>query len=469
VIPIDLVVMGTIVTMDRDDRLVSDGAVAVQGTRIVAVGAAPAIRSQYSASRTIGGHDHVVIPGLIDCHNHLAQSLVRDRGFEDLPGIYRLYIPAEQAMTDGEVAVAARVGIAQLLRSGTTTVAETTATMTHEPVIAQAVMESGIRCAMARGQGDRKSHLAGSYAQVAEKSHFIDDAARLRADLEASEVFLKKWQTAGQGRLKPWLHAGSIATASDRRFLELNALAARYDTGVMVHINRDREEIELSMALFGERPIEHLQSIGALSSNLLAIHAMLCTDREIRMLANAAVKVAHAPLACVDLLSAATKVVTMQVAGVVIGLATDTISYDMFRVLGHAHAMHNQATGLALYDPIAFTTRTALAMATRDAARALLWDDNIGSIEVGKCADLAVLRTNKLRLAPYDDLVGALVRHAVSEDVDTVIVDGRVVVEGGMVLALDERKLLDDAARTYAKLGRELKPRRYRSSPPSVT
>jgi 5-methylthioadenosine/S-adenosylhomocysteine deaminase len=460
VTPVDLLAAGTLVTMDGDDRIVADGAVAILGNRIVAIGHASDIQSHYAAARTIGGRNHIVIPGLIDCHNHLAQSLVRDHSHEDLPGIYRLYIPAEQAMTPEEAGVAARVGIAQLLRSGTTTVAETTATSAHEPVIAATVMESGIRCAMARGQGDRRTHHAGSYAQVADKSHFTDDLGRLRADLDDSEAFLRRWQ--GTSRLKPWLHAGSIATASEKRFLELNALATRYGTGVMTHINRDREEIELSMALFGERPIEHLHRIGALWTGLLAIHAMLCTDREIALLAGAGVKVAHAPLACVDLLSAATKVVGMLSAGVSVGLATDTISYDMFRVLNTAHTMHNQAVGLPLYDPLALTARTAFAMATRIAARALRWEDCIGSIEVGKCADLAILRGQKLRLTPYDDVVGALVRHGVSEDVQTVVVDGEIVVDDGKILTFDEDKLLEDAARLYSKLGRELKPRRYR-------
>lgn len=447
--------------MDREDRIIGEGAIVVQDGRIVAIGSATDIRANYTASRYFGSLKHVVIPGLIDCHNHLAQSLVRDHSFEELPGVYRLYIPAELAMTEEEVGIAARVGIAQLLRSGATTVAETTSTAEHEPIIAQAVMESGIRCAMARGQGDRKSRLAGSYVQATEKSSFVDDPGRLSADLEASDTFIRKWQSASKSRLKPWLHAGSVVTASDRRFLELRALAVRHGTGIMTHINRDREEIELSMSLFGERPIEHLHRIGALGPGLLAIHAMLCTDREIRMLADADAKVAHAPLACADLLSAVTRIIAMREAGIAVGLGSDTINYDMFRVIAAAHLMHNQAAGIPLYDPLAFTTKIALSMATRDAARALLWEDSIGSLEVGKCADLAVLRGAKLRLSPYNDVIGALVRHAVGEDIDTVIVDGQVVVDGGKVLTLDEDMLMEEATRIYARLGRVLKPRRY--------
>ena len=118
------------------------------------------------AENALGGPHRFVIPGLIDCHNHLAQALVRDYALEDLPNIYRIYIPAEMAMDADDARVSAQVGIAQLLRSGATTVAETTCTPEHEDSITQTVMETGIRCAMARGTGDRATELASNYAQI---------------------------------------------------------------------------------------------------------------------------------------------------------------------------------------------------------------------------------------------------------------------------------------------------------------
>jgi 5-methylthioadenosine/S-adenosylhomocysteine deaminase len=153
----DLVIEGIVVTMADDRRVIRDGAVAVQGDRIVAVDDAGAIRERYEAKRTMGGKRRIVIPGLIDCHNHLAQPLVREYALEDYPNIYRVYIPCEMAMDPDDAAVSARFGIAQLLRAGVTTVAETTCTAEHEEPIARTVMETGIRCAMARGIGDRGS------------------------------------------------------------------------------------------------------------------------------------------------------------------------------------------------------------------------------------------------------------------------------------------------------------------------
>lgn len=460
--PVDLLIEGTVITMDPQRRVIRDGAVAVHGDRILAIGEAGELRARYEPQRKLGGERRMVIPGLIDCHNHLAQALVREWALEDLPNIYRVYIPAEMVMDAHDAEVSASVGIAQLLRAGATTVAETTCTPEHEEPIAATVMRSGIRCAMARGLGDRTSRLASNYEQIDDQSSYQDDPGALREDLEITEAFLRRWQTEGEGRLRPWIHNLGVPSCSDERYLATRELAARYDTGVMTHINRDREEIELSVSLFGERPIEHLNAIGALGGRFLAIHAMLTTDREIRMLADAGVAVAHAPIVCTDIVSAVTKVVSMRVAGVTVGLGCDTVINDLFKVMRHAFVMQTQATGIPLYDPQSFTTEDAMAMATIDAARALGWDDEIGSLEPGKAADVVVVDANNTRLSPAYEPPSTLVRYATGSDVESVVVAGQVVVDGGRVLTLDESALIDEALALGDKLGEALAPRRYR-------
>jgi cytosine/adenosine deaminase-related metal-dependent hydrolase len=256
----DLVIEGTVITMDPARRVIRDGAVAVKGDRIAAVDDADTVRARFDSNRTLGGSRRIVLPGLIDCHNHLAQALVREYALEDYPNIYRVYIPCEMAMDQHDADVSARFGVSQLLRAGVTTVAETTCTLEHEEPIAQAVMETGIRCAMARGLGDRTSKLASNYDQIDERSSFQDDPGALREDLATTEEWLTRWGAEGEGRLRPYIHNLGLPSCSDERFLATQDLAARHDTGVMCHINRDREEIELIFSLFGERPIEHLHS-----------------------------------------------------------------------------------------------------------------------------------------------------------------------------------------------------------------
>ena len=196
---VDLLIEGTVITMDPGRRVIRDGAVAVRGDRIVAVDAADGIRARYEPERTLGGARRIVLPGLIDCHNHLAQALVREYALEDYPNIYRVYIPCEMAMDQHDADVSARFGISQLLRAGVTTVAETTCTAEHEEPIARAVMDTGIRCAMARGLGDRTSRLASNYDQIDERSSFQDDPGALREDLATTEEWLARWAVDGRG------------------------------------------------------------------------------------------------------------------------------------------------------------------------------------------------------------------------------------------------------------------------------
>ncbi|HJO72445.1 MAG: amidohydrolase family protein [Rhodospirillales bacterium] len=459
---VDFLIDGTVITMDGGDRVIRDGAVAVKGERIAAVGKAAELRERYEAKRILGGPRHYVTPGLIDCHNHLAQGFVREFGLEDLPNIYRICIPAEIAMSGDDARVSADVMISQLLRAGVTTLAETTCTVAHEGPIADAVMESGIRCAMARGQGDRKGHLAGNYDQVDGRSSKEDDPKKLADDLAACEAFIKTWQQKGEGRLRPWIHTGTVVACSDDRFVQAKDLADRFGTGLMTHINRDREEIEYSAAVNGVRPLEHLQRLGVLGPNFLAIHAMLTTDREIKALAEAAAKVAHSPLACNIIVSAITNVTAMRSAGVTVGLGCDTIVNDLWRIMGYAFTMHTQGTGIPLYDPLSFTTEDAFAMATRDAARALSWDEEIGSLEAGKQADIAVIDGDNVRLSPSHNPIAVLVQYAVGTDVESVLVAGRLVVDGGEVTTIDQSSLLEEATALSGRLADVLEPRRYR-------
>lgn len=459
---VDFLITGTVVTMDDAGRIIDDGAVAIRGERIVAVGPAGELKARFAAKRVLGGHRHFVIPGLVDCHNHLGQALVREFGHEDLPNIHRVCIPAEAAMSADDARVSADVAITQLLRAGVTTVAETTGTVAHEEAIAAAVMDAGIRCAMARGKGDRTAHLAGNYDQIEGTSWKKDDPQRLADDLAACEAFIKTWQEKGQGRLRPWIHTGTVLGASDARFVQAKDLADRYGTGLMTHIDRDREEIEFSMAINGCRPLEHLYQLGVLAPNFLAIHAMLATDREVRLLAETGATVAHSPLASTIIVSAVTRVTAMRAAGVTVGLGCDTVVNDLWRVMDAAFTMHTQNAGIPFYDPYAFTTADAMRMATRDGALALGLGDEIGSLEVGKRADIAVVDGDNVRLAPAHDPVAVLVHFAMASDVRSVLVDGRLVVDDGRVLTIEQQGLVEAASEVSGRLAQVMGPRRYR-------
>ncbi len=457
----DFVVTGTVITADPERRVFLDGAVAVTGSKIVAVGPRAEVEAAHAPSRRLGGPRDLVIPGLIDTHNHMAQALVRGMAFEDLPNITRVYIPAEDVLGDDGIRTSSRVTMANLLRAGVTTTTDTTGTPEHEEAVGETALEMGIRCALAVGQRDRASRLASNYEQIEGRSEYRDDPA-VRADNVAHiDDFLARWAARGGGRVRPYIHAPSVGSVSDEMFGAALDMAERHDTAMMTHINRDREEIELCVSLFGRRPIEHLARIGVLGPRFLAIHAMLTTARETQMLAEAGAKLAHAPVVCTDIVSAVTDVVGMRAAGVTVGLGCDTVINDVLAVARIAYLMHGQAAGIPLYDPVGFTTEDAFDMATIDGARALRWEHEIGSLEVGKAADLVVLDGENPRLSPRHNPVGAILRYGAGTDTKTVLVDGALVVDGGRVLAVDEAALLDEADEVAQRVRRHLLERRY--------
>ena len=457
----DFVATGTVITADPERRVFLDGAVAVAGSRIVAVGPRTEVEAAYPASQRLGGPRDLVMPGLIDTHNHMAQALVRGMAFEDLPNITRIYIPAEDVLGDDGIRTSTRVTMANLLRAGVTTTTDTTCTPDHEDAVGETALEMGIRCALAVGQRDRTSRLASNYEQIEGRSEYRDDPA-VRADNVAHiDDFCTRWAARGEGRVRPYIHAPSVGSVSDEMFGAARDLAERHDTAMMTHINRDREEIELSVSLFGRRPLEHLSHLGVLGPRFLAIHAMLTTAREAQMMAQSGAMLTHAPVVCTDIVSAVTDVVGMRAAGVTVGLGCDTVINDILAVARIAYMMHGQAAGIPLYDPVGFTTEDAFDMATIDGARALLWDHEIGSLEVGKAADLAVIDGENPRLSPRHNPVGSIVRYAAGTDVKSVLVNGSLVVDDGRVLTVDEAALLDEADKVAQRMRADLADRRY--------
>jgi 5-methylthioadenosine/S-adenosylhomocysteine deaminase len=457
----DFLVRGTVITVDPERRVYLDGAVAVADGRIVAVGHRGDIEAGYESPVRLGGPRDLVIPGMIDCHNHMAQALVRGMAAEDYPNISRIYIPAEDILGLDGIRTSARVTMANLLRAGVTTTTDTTGTPEHEDVVGETALEMGIRCALAVGKRDRTSRLASNYEQIDHRSDYHDDPRLMAENVSHLDEFLTRWSERGNGLVRPYIHAPSVPSVSDDMFLAAKELAERHDTGMMTHINRDREEIELSVSLFGRRPIEHLAHIGALGPRFLAIHAMLTTAREIEQLAEAGSSLAHAPVVCTDIVSAVTDVVAMRAAGISVGLGCDTVINDILKVMRIAFFMHGQAAGITRYDPYAFSTEDAFDMGTIDAARALLWDHEIGSLEPGKAADVVVLGGENLRLFPRYHPVGSLVRYGTGTDVNSVLVNGRLVVDEGRVLTVDEADLLDEAEEIAGRMHDHLVDRRY--------
>jgi 5-methylthioadenosine/S-adenosylhomocysteine deaminase len=278
-----------------------------------------------------------------------------------------------------------------------------------------------------------------------------------------TETYLNRFPPSGKGRITAGVSANSVVEFSPHYIGLAYELAVRQGTRLQIHANRDREEIEFCLAAYGRRPIEQLAEIGVLGPETVLAHAMLATEREIRLMGEARCNVAHSAVECVNILNAVPNVRMMRELGVNVALGGDNAANDMFRGMHAAWVIHTAMRGIANYDPEYLTAEDILAMATIDAARLLGLDHTIGSIETGKQADIVVLDGADPHLFPVQALIPELVRHASRGDVRYVLVAGQVVRDPGGVRTMDLTELAARADRHAPRLRAIAAAGRYRA------
>lgn len=460
--PADLAVIGRILTMNGAREIIPDGAVIVAGSDIVAVGPRAPLLAAHAPRRILGDARSIVMPGLIDAHTHCTQCFVRSLVVGELPPIPRIYNPAQRALSPAQAAATVRLIAAQLLRSGVTTLCEGTLNRGHEDAILEALEAVGIRCVVARGMPDQDAHHASLYAQISDRSWVKARQGEAEADLARTEELLRRFPNHGRGLIRAAVNASGLPGFSESYFRGAVALAQAHRTTLHVHIARDREEVELALAVWGRRPIERLADLGALNERLVAVHAVLASEAEIRLLAESGAGVAHAPIECVANLNAVPNIPQFHRAGIPIALGCDVQANDLFVTMRAAWLLHNAMWGLPRYDPDALSAGQLLAMATCESARVLHCDDRIGSLEPGKAADITVLDGGAPHLMAMQDLVIELVRFASRAEVKYVLVDGRPLLENGLHTTIDLERLYAEAEAGAEHVRGAVAGRRYR-------
>jgi 5-methylthioadenosine/S-adenosylhomocysteine deaminase len=457
----DTIVSGTVVTMGGARRVITDGAVAIRGGSIVAVGPAAAIGAAFTAAEQHGGPDAIVLPGFLDCHTHATQTLLRGLIAGELPMIYRLYLPADMALTPEEAHVAAKLCAVQLARSGVTTVCdfETNVSDEHEDAVLAALRAVGVRCHFLRSRGDQEMHHAALYSQIGDRSWRRQRIGEAEKDLARTAALIARHAD------DPYVFVGvcpsGLTGFSDDYFRQAHALAVEKDARLHVHAARDREEVEFSLAVFGCRPIERLAELGVIDERLVVVHGMLASANEIALLGAARANLAHSAVEVANILARVPDIAMMRRLGVTVGLGCDNAVNDMFIVMHSAWLMHTVTRGIAGYDPDVMNEADVLAMATSEAAAALGLGARLGSIDPGKVADLVILDSAAPHLWPVQDLMPELVRAGSRAEVRTVLVGGRAIVEDGEVISVDVGALRAEAAEIARKLDALVAPRRY--------
>lgn len=444
---------GCLLTMDRERRILRDAVLAVKDGRIAAVGKANSL--EVRAARTIDASGKLVLPGLIDGHNHPIHYL--SKGIcDDIP-VQRRWRertwPYEAALTREEVKLSALGTFAEMLRHGTTCFNDPGTF--HPDAVAEAAAEIGIRGVVSHLAWDVRDDTAPQY----------DDTTA--SALEKGEAVIRKWHGAAGGRLKGAFSLVRSAHVTDELVRGITRRAAELGVLIHGHLCTTREEVERSREKLGMTPLERYRRLGVLGPNLVLVHMGWALVEEIPVLTEHDVTVCHCPSAsmlggfgCI----AHGHFPEMISAGVRVILGTDACAIsrfvDLVRVMYLAACGHKDARA----DPTVIGAHKALEMTTVNAAAALGWSAEIGSLESGKRADFVVMDTrgSAWRPNPFDNPVANLVYSASGESVSTVVIDGRVVLDEGRFTTIDEAALLTEAdsasRKLLARLGMQLTP-----------
>jgi 5-methylthioadenosine/S-adenosylhomocysteine deaminase len=427
----------TIVTMnDRMD--VGDGAVVVRDGLIASIGTEPDGRFDV----VINAAGAYLLPGFVQTHVHLCQTLFRGAA-DDMPlleWLRRRIWPMEAAHSPSTLAAAARLAAAELLLGGTTTVL-TMETVHHTDVVFDTLAEMGIRatvgkCMMDAGGGDVPSPLREQTGRS------IDESLALRT----------RWDGAANGRLRA-AFAPRFAVSCSRDLLEaVAALSVEHHVLVHTHASESRAEIEVVRELSGGLSnFEYLAATNLATPLLCAAHCVWVTEREQALLAERDIKVMHCPGSNLKLGSGIAPVVEMRQRGISVSLGADGAAcnnrLDMFDEMRLAATLQ-----AARHVPGALSARDALWMATREGARALGLEDEIGSIEVGKRADLMLIERDRPHLAPDPDPWSTIVYAARAADVRLTMVDGQVLVRDFVLDRADSADIAAEARFAAAEL-----------------
>jgi 5-methylthioadenosine/S-adenosylhomocysteine deaminase len=436
-----LVKNAVIVTMDSQKRVFEDGALAVRNNRILAVGKTVDLEARYKGDKLIDGRHHAVIPGLIDCHAHVHQQFLRTAWWIDTPalpvGWHNFLMPFEGTLSPEDAQLGAQLSCVNMIKSGTTCFAD--AGGSHPDELARAVEKTGMRAVIARSTADM-----GEGPELGMKNMVFSTKDAIRKNVELVE----KWNNTADGRIRAWFGLRQIMVCSEELWEKFKELSEHYKTGIHTHLAELPDEVVWTLRRWGKRPVERLYDTGFLGPNILFAHMVYLTDRELSLAAERKVKIAHCPVGILQRISRPTKVPQMLALGITVGLGTDGAalrSLDMFQEMMVAGFMHRGQFGSQYEDTVAIPSDQILSMTTIDAAKALLWDNELGSLEPGKLADFVMVNLNAPHLTPAYRLYPLLVYFAKGSDVDTVVINGRVIMEGRHLTTIDEDEVLGRA------------------------
>ena len=432
-----LIVDGLILTLDSKCRIFKQGAIAITNDRIVGVGSQSDLINRYTATQVIQAQGGIVMPGLVNSHNHTPLMVVRGM-VEDLnfAPAYTPSIPQGHKLSAEECYLLSRLGVYELLRFGTTTVVDY---YRHPNGCAQAIAEAGMR-----GFVGGRIHDADPEQLCQGYWHY--DSAIGHQTLRETLDFIERWQGQANGRIQCVLAPHAPDTCSKELWQQIVNLSAQFPYTIHTHLAQSQAEVERVKTQTGYSPVELLDELGLLNDRLVAAHCIWLDHEDIDRIGKAGVRVAHVPVG-----NAASGTIApaynLAQAGATLTLATDTKSGDMFEAMRMAIAVARiRGAG---YD---LKSATVLQWATMNGADALGVSSEIGSLEPGKKADIVLLDSAAPNLCPVIEGPGLVVHSGAGANVNTVLIDGQVVLKDGQPTQVDGAEVIATAQQVATQL-----------------
>jgi len=425
---VDLIIRGgTVVTMDGSRRVIENGGIAIKDGRIVAVDTAALMDLNYGARQVIDAQGKVVIPGLINGHTHVPMTLFRGIADDlDLQEWLTKYIfPAEaKNVTEDFVRVGTRLGLAEMIRSGTTTYCDM---YYFEDAIADETSKAGMR---------------GVLGETVIDFAVADNKTNAEA-MAYVEKFVRHWK--GNALIVPAIAPHAPYTVSEDHLKAIRAFSDRTGAPIVTHISETKREVDDSIKAKGASPVDYLNRIGFLNDRVIAAHMVWVSAEELGLLKKLGVGIVHNPQSNMKLASGVAPVPEMLKENLPVGLGTDGAAsnndLNLWEEMDTAAKLHK----LISNDPKVVSAQEAFEMATIRGARALHLENEIGSLEQGKRADIVIVDLDDLNQTPFYNIYSDLVYATKASDVRTVIIEGRVVMRDRRLLTLNEETIKADA------------------------
>jgi 5-methylthioadenosine/S-adenosylhomocysteine deaminase len=438
----------TVVTVDT----VRNGvALAVQGDRIAAIGPNDEVLKQYPQAEVYDARGKALLPGLINCHAHLAQTLARgfneDYGF---PNSYRLAVQPSSLISQEEATLMAVVGAVEAIRTGSTTVVENVG---GTATTASALAATGVRWVFAESATDREGGSPMS-PEVLARGEAPRFSQKMREEgLQRIAALHSAWHGKEQGRISVFPAAGLAENSSPELLQAVRAFAEKQDLGYTIHLSQSRAEVEYMRRHHGVSPVGFLDKHGFLGPRLFAAHCRYVDAPDIALLAKSGTIVSHQAAMAANR-GVIPPIPAMRAAGVPIAMGTDNNTTDLFEVMRVA-LMTERIKRDDEFPGVQPQPEDVLADATLGSARAVRQSAAIGSLEVGKKADILVLDTQRIHIVPAVRIVSAWIHNGQPSDIESVMVDGRFVMRDRKILTVDEPQIIAQASRVGQRVWTE--------------